>query len=444
MLTTGNMTKGIFSIALPIILANSLAVAMELANAFFLGRVGPHALAAMAMAGAIVFFTMTFGSGLSIGTIALVSRAFGEGDYKKAEHIGNQTLLFGVLLGIVMGVAGHFLSPWLLARMGAEGEILEMGVSYLRIMFYGLFLLFFTFQVMAIFQGAGDTMTPMKIGALAMILNIAFDPVFIFGLFGAPRLGVAGAAISTLLARGIGVVLFVRLLLRGRHAVKFDPSGFRPDLAVLWKIVRVGFPGALQLMIRSSSVVVMTGLAALFGPKVVAAMGVGNRVFGLFLLPGFGFGAAASTLVGQNLGARNPQRAEKSALATMGYYLLFVVGMGIPVFVLAGPVGSLFTDDPETLHHLKEFIRFIAVGALFLAPGMTFTQSLQGAGATVMPMLATAFALYAIQLPLGWFLSVKLGWGSTGVWAGIQSANFANAVMMAVIFFRGKWKQKRI
>jgi len=444
LLTSGNMTKGIFSIALPIILANSLVVVMELANAFFLGRVGSSALAAVTMAGAVVFFVSTFSSGLSIGTVALVARAYGERNYQKAEHIGTQSIKLGFALAIVIGSAGFLLASPMLRFMGAEGEILAMGTTYLKILFAGLFVMFFTFQVMGIFQGAGDTVTSMKIGALSMVINIALDPILIFGLLGAPRLGVTGAAISSLVARGIGAILLARIILRGRHAVRLrlDDTGF--DFSVIRRVLYVGLPGALQMMIRSSSFVVMAGLAAIFGPKVVAALGVGNRLFGMFLLPGFGFGAAASTLVGQNLGARKPDRAMKSALMIVGFYLSLIVIFAVPMFLFSRHVAMAFSREKDTIELLSEFIKFLTVGALFMSPGMIFSQALQGAGATIYPMVAVAVSLYGIQIPLAWLLSVRLGLGAHGLWIANLASGIANAIIMSIIFLSGRWKRHRV
>lgn len=444
LLTTGSITKSIFTMALPIIMANSLNVVMELTNAFFLGRVSADAIAAVTMAFAVVFFIMTFLIGLGIGTVALVSRAYGARDYGKAEHIGTQSLMLGVVVAAVVGACGFFFAPHMLGLMGARGEILEMGTVYLKIVFSGLVFMCLMGQATSVFQGAGDTMTPMKIGALVTVLNIGLDPVLIFGLMGFPPMGVAGAATASLIARIIGSILMIRVLVRGRHAVRLRLDELAPDFAVMKRIFLVGLPGGVQLMVRSSSMLVMTGLAALFGPIAVAALGVGNRLFGIFLLPGFGFGAASSTLVGQNLGAKNPARAEKSVLTIVLYYLAFIVAGAVPLFILARPVASLFNSDPAFVEINSEFIRYLAVGALFLSPGMIFTQALQGAGATVLPMLATVITLYVVQVPVAYVLSVHLGMEAQGIWISTVVAGLSNAVLMSVIFFRGGWKKKKL
>ena len=443
MLTRGSLTRGIFSLAMPIIAANVLSIAMELTNAFFLGRLGANALAAITMSQAVVFFVTTFGSGLSIGTVALVSRAYGERNYAKAEHIGTQSLYLGLAVSVVLGTAGVLLSPFLLSLMGARGEILAMADIYLRFLFGGMFLIYFFFQSMAVFQGAGDTTTPMKIGALSMVLNIALDPLLIFGLLGAPRLGFAGAAVSTIIARGVGSVLMARIILRGKHAVRLSRE-LRPDLAVMKKIFLVGFPGSIQLLIRSSSVLVLTRIAALFEPTVMAALGVGNRLFGIFLLPGFGFGAASSTLVGQNLGARNPARAEKAALLTAGYYLMLITVCAVPLFFFSRSVAAIFNSSEGFVRLASQFIRYICVGALFLSPGMVFSQALQGAGATVYPMVVAAMTLYGVQIPLTWLLAVHFRMEAHGIWISNLASGIVNASLMASVFFRGKWKEKKL
>jgi putative MATE family efflux protein len=444
LLTTGSITKGIFSMALPIIMANSLNVIMELANAFFLGKVGSNALAAVTMSFAVIFFIMTFGIGLGIGTVAMVSRAYGARDFSRAEHIGTQSLMLGMAAAVAIGTFGFLFAPHMLSVMGARGEILEMGTIYLKLVFSGLIFMFFMFQSNSVFQGAGQMMTPMKIGAVTTVLNIALDPILIFGLLGLPKMGVAGAGTATLVARIIGSILMARVLLRGRHAVRLRLDELKPDFTVMKKILLVGLPGGIQLMIRSSSMLVMTGLAAALGPMVVAALGVGNRLFGIFLLPGFGFGAASSTLVGQNLGAKNPRRAEKSVLMTVLYYLIFITLGAIPLFIFSRQVAAVFNPEPEFVALASDFIRYIAVGAFFLSPGMMFTQALQGAGATMLPLVATAITLYGVQIPVAYVLSARLNAGAHGIWISTVAAGMVNAVLMSAIFFWGAWKKKRL
>jgi len=442
LLTGGGMTGSIFMIALPVITGNALAVVMELTNAFFLGRLGPDALAAVTMSFAVIFFIMTFGSGLAIGTVALVARAYGEKNYRKAAHTGTQSILLGFAVSLVIGTAGFLVSPFLLGLMGAKGEILALANVYLRIIFGGLFLMFFMFQVNAIFQGAGDTLTPMKVGVFAMLLNIALDAILIFGLLGFPRLGVAGAALASLIARTLACALLGRILIRGRHAVRIKLDELSPDVKVMKRIFKVGFPGAVQMMIRSSSFVVLTGLAALFGPIVVAALGVGNRIFSVFLFPGFGFGAAASTLAGQNLGAGKPDRAEKSVLLACLYYVSLILVLAVPLFFLSERAAAVFNSDPDFVRATSDFIRFLTVSAIFLGPGLVFSHALQGAGATIYPMFITAVTLYGVQIPAAWFMAVHLKLGAHGIWMAMLAAHFVNAILMSVVFLRGRWKRK--
>ncbi|MEK7477363.1 MAG: MATE family efflux transporter [Candidatus Coatesbacteria bacterium] len=444
LLTSGSLTKAIFTIALPIMIANTFGVAMELANAFFLGRVGSDALAAVIMAGAIVFFIMTFGAGLGIGTVALVARAYGERNYRKGEHIGAQSMVLGIILSVAMGAMGFLLTPELLALMGAKGPVHDMATTYLRIAFAGLPFMIFMFQAGAVFQGAGDTITPTKISAFATILNIVFDPIMIFGLLGFPALGVTGAAISSLTARVIGCALMVRVIVSGKHAVRLRRSSFDLDWGVMKRIFMVGFPGAIQMMLRSSSFLVMTGLAAMFGHVVIAAFGVGNRLFGIFLLPGFGFGAASSTIVGQNLGAKNPARAERGVFLIVAYYMSLILAVAIPLFIFSRQVAWVFNHEESFVALTSEVIRFVAAGAVFLPFGMIFAQALQGAGATVTPMIVTAVTLYGVQLPLAWYLSTHAGWGARGVWTANIISGLVNALLMSWMFLRGDWKRTRV
>ncbi len=441
-LTRGNLHRSILSLSLPVIVGHTFIIALELIDAFFLGRLGSAPLAAVTMAGAIIFFLSTFGAGLGIGTVALVARAFGERKYAQAHHIGAQAFILGFGMSLALGIAGFLISPSLLRLLGAEGQILAIGDVYLKILFTGLFMMFFMFLGGAVFQGAGDTLTPMKIGAISTTLNIILDPIMIFGLFGFPRMEAAGAAFATLIARLAGSLLMLRILLRGRHTARIETRSLRPDFPVMKRIFTVGFPGALQLLLRSTSGLVLTRIAASFGPVVLAAYGVGGRLFGMFLLPGFGFATAAATLVGQNLGAKNPDRAAKGAELSALYYLIFLVVCAAPIFLFADSVAAAFNPEPEFVRIASEFIRFIAAGSLFLSAGVVFGRALQGAGDTVSPMVMTGISLYAVQIPAAYLLALNLGLAERGIWIANFMGSLVNAALMSVVFFRGNWKSK--
>ena len=443
-LTRGSITKGIFSLALPIIINHVFILAHELTDTYFVGRLGSDALAALSMGGVIIFVLSALCAGLGIGTVALVSRAHGEGKIRKTENIAIQAIYLGIGLGAALGALGFFSSPALLRFLGAEAAVLELGDAYLRVFFLGMFSMFLTFLAGSVFQGAGDTLTPMKVGAFSSLLNIALDPVMIFGLLGFPALGVVGAALATVVARVIGCAIMLAIMLRGRHAARLDPHNLGVDTAVMKSIVVIGLPGSLQLVLRSFSALVLMKIVAFFGAVVIAAYGVGGRLFLLFLFPGFGFGAAAATMVGQNLGAGKPERAERSALVAAWHYFLVLAVCGTLVFVFAPQLARVFNPEAEFVHVASVFFRYIAVGSLTMAVGVTFSRALQGAGDTVTPMVMTAIGLYLVQIPLAYYLAVSLGYAETGIWIGNLAGSVVNGVLMAVVFLRGKWKSREL
>lgn len=444
LLTEGSISKGIISLAFPLIIVNAFGIVLELIDAFFVGRLGSGVLAAVSMAGVVIFFLATFGMGLGIGTIALISAAFGERDFEKADRIALQSLYLGTVIAILIGILGFFFSPLLLSFLGATGKVLEIGNSYLKILFAGLFTMFFMFLGNAIFQGTGDTVTPMKIGALVTTINIILDPLLIFGLLGFPRLEASGAALATVISRTIGGIIMIYILLRGRHSVRIKLKYDSLDVGIIKKILLIGLPGSLQMILRSFSMVVLIKIAAIFGNIVVAAYGVGGRLFHLFLFPGFGFGGAAATLVGQNLGAKNPDRASRSTLLSSFYYLIFLLLSGTLIFIFAPEAAALFNTEKEFIEISSVFFRYLAVGSITLCSGVVFSRALQGAGETVSPMLITALSLYVFQIPLAYLLSNHLGLRENGIWISGLVGSFANGVLMAIIFLYGKWKYKTV
>ncbi|MCK4532603.1 MATE family efflux transporter [bacterium] len=443
-LINGNIHKSVLSIALPLVVVNTFSIALELIDAFFVGRLGPQALAAIAMASVVIFFLATFGVGLGIGTVALVSAAFGEGDFEKADKIALQSLYLGIVVSLILGVFGFFFSPWLLNFLGAKGDVLIMGSKYLKILFAGILAMFFMFLGNAVFQGAGDTKVPMKIGAITVIINIILDPLLIFGLIGFPRLGVSGAALATVISRTIGGIIMLSIFFRGKHLVQIKLDDLGLNFKIIKKILLIGFPGSIQMLLRSFSAVVLIKIVALFGTTVIAAYGIGGRIFHFFLLPGFCFGGAAATLVGQNLGAKNPHRAYKSALLSSYYYLGFLLVSGTIVFIFSSPIAALFNPEKEFVKICSLFLKYLAVGSVFLSSGVIFSRALQGAGDTISPMLITGLSLYIFQIPLAYLLSMHLGFNERGIWIAGLMGSFINGLIMAIIFLNGKWKYRKV
>ncbi len=443
--TEGSIKKSIFSLAIPLIISNLFNISLEITDAIFVGKLGADVLAAVSMAGTLIFFFSTFIAGVGIGVVAMLSRSFGEKNFEKADHIATQAFYLGILLSICIGVLGFIFSKNMLKFLGAKEQVLINGVSYSRIIFLGILLMFFMLFGSAVFQAAGDTLTPTKIAILTTMLNIVLDPMFIFGLLGFPRLEVNGAAIATVLARSIGSLVMLSKLLGKNGVVHIKiKQNLYFDFKTIKKIFNIGIPGAIQMFLRSFSMIILMKLVSYFGNVVVAAYGVGIRIHHLFLFPGFGFGTAASTMVGQNLGAQNPQRAEKSALKSVKYYFLLNFVVGIFVFTFCRQIAKFFNSSLDFIETASLYFRYIAVGGLLLPFGVVLNQSLQGAAETFMPMLTTVFSLYIVQIPIAYFLSNHVGLKEKGIWLAGLLSNISNAILASFVFFSGNWKNKKI
>ncbi|MBN1622484.1 MAG: MATE family efflux transporter [Endomicrobiales bacterium] len=438
LLTQGSILKSILSIAIPMIISNLFGIALELTDAFFVGKLGSDALAAVSLGSVVIFFLATFGVGLGFGIVALISRSFGERNFDEADRVVIQSFYLGIIISLAIGIIGFLASPKILELLGAEGNVLATGMSYLKILFAGIITMFFMFLSNAVFQGIGDTTTPMKIWGFSVILNIILDPIMIFGMLGFPRLGVSGAALATVISRTIGSILMVYMLLHGKKLIHISKKHLPVNLEIIKKIFNIGLPGSIQMLLRSFSMIVLIKITALFGTVVVAAYGVGGRLFHVFLFPGFGLGGATATLSGQNLGAKNPKRAVNIAMISTIIYLGFLLISGTIVFIFAKEIAALFNPEPEFINIASIFFRYLAVGSLFLSTSIILSRALQGAGNTVKPMIVTALTLYILQIPLALILSNHMGMKEIGIWMAGLAGTAIHGIIMLFVFFTSK------
>lgn len=443
-LIEGRISELILKLAIPTILTNILATIFELVDAIFVGRINSEAFAGVTIAGSLHFLISTIGAGVSVGTVALVTRYCGAKKYKNASDVTLQSFNLGFIGGLLIGLFGFIYSPQILKLLGAKGRVFNYALPYNRILFSGTFLLFFLLLGSAILRGAGDAKTPMYITFFAVLLNIFLDWVMIFGKLGFPRMEVKGAALATVISRGgAGLFLFI-LLVIGEHHIRLDIKNYKIDFNIIKKIISIGFPASIQMFIRSSAGVILVKIASLFGTSIIAAYGIGNRVYQLFLMPGFGFADASAAMVGQNLGAFNIKRAEKSVFTAIYYYFLINLTLGIIIFLFSSKITKLFSTEPDVILKGAIYLKFIATGALFASFGLIISRSLQGAGETIVPMVLTGISLYLIQIPFAYFASINLKLNEFGIWLAFPFANLVHASFMLVAFFKSKWRHKSI
>jgi len=416
----------------------------QIAELYFMGYLGSSALAAVSLSGSVRWVLTSLAMGLGVGGAAVVARRIGEKDHAAASHAATQALMFAIVLGVVLGAVGWLTSAPLVQILGADQDVLPPAVLYLRLTFLGLPVIVVALVLSSVLRGAGNAREALWLALVGNLTNLALLPVLVRGVAGLPPLGVAGAALSTVFAQLIVVVVGLGLLTAGRARFQMLWGHLAPDWTVIRTMVTVGLPSAVQAVLRSSSRVAMIAVVAPFGTAAIAGYGVATRLTVMLLTPGFGMGNAAGTLVGQNLGARRPERAERSAWIISGASLAFMV-VAMALLAWQAPVVATWFHCTEDVAAVAvRAIRIVAIGYAFSAVGVVMGRALDGAGNTVPAMMVNLFTLWGIQVPVGLALSRLTPLGLDGVWVGWGLASIANSLAMAFWFYRGGWKQKKV
>ncbi len=441
-LTEGSIVKNVWYLTLPMMVGILLHNTFNIVDMIFVGRLGPAAIAAVSINGILLGVIWTLIMGISVGTVAMVARSVGARRFEEADNIAMQSLFMAILGSIPIAVVGFFLAEPILKILGARTEVLSPGISYLRIISLGSITMFLPFITSSALRGAGDAYTPMKILGFATILNIALDPVFIFGLFGFPRWGVAGSALATVLSRAVGALILLYILFRGHSVVHLGLEKARLNLEMMWRIAKIGIFGSLQMVMLNISNLVLMRIVAIYGTFAIAAYGIGMRVVFIVIMPGFGLAQSAATLVGQNLGAEKPARAEKSAWIAAGFYEIIMVGSAVFLIICARNIVSVFNLNPEIVKIGSSYIRFISLTFFFMALSIVLSRAMNGAGDTLSPMVITAISVFVLRIPLVLFLAKGLA--TNGIWMGTAISNVAQGLIITFWFTRGRWKGKAI
>jgi putative MATE family efflux protein len=436
--TKGPIDRALFLLAVPMVLEVALESVFAVTDVFFVGRLGPDAVAAVGLTESMLTLVYALAMGLSMGTTAVVARRIGEKDRAGAADAAVQALALGVGGAALLGGLGVAFAPRLLALMGASPEVLRVGSGYTRVMLGGEATVVVLFVVNAVFRGAGDAAIAMRVLWLANAINIVLGPCFIFGLGPFPKLGVAGAAVATTIGRGAGAVYAVARLLRPGSRIEVRRLSL--DLPVMRTVARLSGSGCLQSIVGMASWIGLVRIIATFGSEAVAGYTIGIRMIVFAVLPSWGMSNAAATMVGQALGARDPDRAERSVWRACLYNLLFLCVIGIAFVVFAGTIVSAFTADEAVRAFATDCLRIIAAGFPFYAYGMVVSQSFNGAGDTVTPTWLNLIVFWAWEIPLAWALSVGFAIGPRGVFLAVAIAFSTLAVLSGAVFRRGKWK----
>lgn len=439
--TEGPIKRAIILLAIPMVLEMIMESVFAVVDIFFVSRLGDEAMAGVGLTESLLIVIFTVAMGLSIGVTAVVARRTGERDPDGAARATVQAVLLGIALSTLLGIVGAVWSADLLRVMGAGEATIETSLPYTQIMFGANVVIMLLFLQNAAFRGAGDAAIAMRVLWLANGLNIVLDPLLIFGIGPFPELGMKGAAIATTIGRGTAVLVQMYTLLNIGRNLRVLPEHLRLDLAVMWRLVRLSATGTLQAFVGHASWIGLVRVTAAFGAEALAGYVIAIRIVVFALLPAWGLSNAASTMVGQGLGARNPDRAERAVwiAGRMNLYFLGIVGTLFLIF--APEIVSLFGGTEQASAYAVDCLRIVAAGFFFYAYGMVLTASFNGAGDVWTPTIINVFCFWLWEIPLAWFLAIPMDLGPNGVFIAITVAFSTLAVVSAVLFKRGKWKQ---
>ena len=442
--TEGNLNRAILLLAVPMVLEMVLESLFAVVDVAFVGRLGADAVATVGLTESMLSLVFAVGMGLSLSTTAMVARRIGEKDPEGAADAAVQAIFLGFILSLTIGVPCFLFAPNLLRLMGATPQIIAVGSGYTRICLGGSCAVLLLFLNNAIFRGAGDAAIAMRLLWVSNIINLVLDPCLIFGLGPFPRLGVTGAALATFTGRSIGVVYQFYRLFKGTERIRVLARQVRIHVEVLWRLVRVSLTGILQFAIAHTSWIGLVRIVSTFGAAALAGYTIAIRIVIFVILPSWGLSNAAATLVGQNLGAGKPDRAEKAVWRTGLYNMLFLGSVGIFFVLFAEPVVRLFISDPEVVPLGAACLRIVSYGNLGYAYFMVMMQAFNGAGDTITPTIVNFFGFWLLEIPLAYVLAKPFGMKSNGVFFSIAIAESAMAAASAILFRQGKWKAKKI
>jgi putative MATE family efflux protein len=452
--TQGSLRAAILLLAVPMVLEMGLESTFALVDIWWVNRIDDGlsgivpthgaAVAAVGATEAVLSLVYAIAFGLGMAVTALVARRVGEGDLPGAATAGSQAIGLGVLAGVCLGVPAFWFAPDLLSVMtDGNQRIIDAGTGYARWMLGGNILVMLLFLQNAIFRGAGDPILALKVLAVANGINLILDPCLIFGWGPFPQLGVTGAGLATCIGRTVAVVFQCWLLLRGNSRVRLERL-FRFDAAPMWQLIKLSFGTIGQFLIGTASWVLLMRFVNSFGEAAGAGYTTGIRILIFSLLPAWGLSNAAATLVGQNLGARRPDRAERAVWLTGFYDMAFLGFVTIVMELMPGPIVRLFVTDPAVQGYAIDTLRIVASGYIFYAWGMVAVQAFNGAGDTVTPTWLHLVLFWCIQIPLAWLLAFGCEWGPLGVFWAIPIAESLFAVAALLLFRRGNWKAVKV
>jgi putative MATE family efflux protein len=448
-LTEGELARPMLRLAWPLVAIQLLQVTYNLADTAWLGAYSANAVGALSLAFPLIFFLISVGAGFTAAGAILVAQYTGAGGDGSASLVAGQTVGFVGALSVVIGVVGYLLTDPMLAVLPADPEtqrvIVPLAADYMRIFFLGMPFLFGFFVFVSLLRGYGNTRTPLRIMLVSVALNVVLDPLVIFGVGPFPELGIEGAALATVFSRGVATLLGLYLLFWTDAGPDVGASDLVPDLGTIRDIVRIGVPSAAEQSMTSLALIALTGMVATFPPAVVTAYGLGNRVISLVFLPAMGLGQATNTVVGQNLGADEPERAERATwlaakFAAASLFVVALVVFAVPTLVLRPLLTADTAQAAETLVYGAEYLRIAAPAFVFMGLFPVFLGAFRGSGDTKTALVFSVLALWLVRVPTTYVLVFVLGWDATGVFTAVALGDVVGALAAMAWFTRGTWK----
>ena len=442
--TQGPLGRAVVLLAIPMVVEMAMESIFAVTDIFFVSKLGAAAVASVGLTESLLAIVYALALGLGTAVTAIVARRIGEKDPDGAAHAAAQGVLLGVIVAIVLGSLGSIFAPQLLALLGATPAVLTQGTGFARVMLGGEASVILLFLLNAAFRGAGDAAIAMRVLLISNAINIVLGPCLIFGVGPFPALGVTGAAIATTIGRGTGALIAFLTLVRGNHRLAVGVRHFRPDGSQMRALVRLAGAATFQFIIGTASWIGLVRIISLFGSVELAGYTVAIRLLIFALLPAWGLANAAATLVGQNLGAGKPERAEQSVWTACKYNLAFLTALGVIFVALAPTLTGFFGHDAEVSRVAARALRIMSIGFPCYAYGMVVMQAFNGAGDTWTPTWLNFLIFWCWEIPLAWLLAKPLGWGATGGFVAIPIAFSTMAVVGAVLFRRGRWQVQRV
>jgi putative MATE family efflux protein len=444
-LLEGPIVRSLFKLAIPITLANVLQAAYQLIDAFWVGRLGGNAVAAVSVSTPIMFLTIGLGAGLAIAGSTLAAQYYGARNQEMVDHVAAQTLVMVFIVSVILGALGYVATPAILHLMGVTPEVYRGALGFMRVSFVGLVFNFFFFMFNSLMRGVGEAKLPVYIVLGTVILNFALDPLFIFGWGPIPNMGVTGAAVATVGTQSLAAFVGLGVLLGGRYQIHLAWRDFIPDATYVKRAFLLGFPASIEQSARALGLTVLTFLITSFGTITVAAYGVGSTILQVVMIPAMGLAMAVATLVGQNIGANQIDRAAR--IGRLGNWLGFGVLTALGALaVLAAPqlVAFFVPHDPDVIASGATYLRIMGLSWGFLGAQFSMTGVFRASGNMMTAMMLTLVSQWVLQFPLAYLLSEHTTLGAIGIWWAFPVSNALIAGITAIVYAKGDWKRRRL